>query len=103
MSGESQRALWKRRRVWLGLVLAAWFALSVYGLLPHIGVGQGITNANGRRIVPGMARAEVEAILGVPNPLPNLARKGEAFWDENTLLGFRYVNIHVVYDAEGRV
>ncbi len=29
--------------------------------------------------------------------------EGEAFWCTDVLLGFRYVDIHVIYDSEGKV
>ena len=103
MSGEPNPSFWKRWRLWLSVLAAAWFVLIIYMMLPAIGVGSGVTEANGRRIVPGMPRAEVEAILGTPNPLPDLASKGEAFWDAHELLGFRYAKVHVTFDAGGQV
>jgi hypothetical protein len=72
-------------------------------MLPHFGIGRGITEANGQRIVAGMSRSEVEAILGPPNPLPASARMGKFFWDNYTVSGFHYVAVSVTYDAEGRV
>ena len=80
-----------------------WLPVAVYMLLPHFGMAQGIPEANGRRIEVGMTRPEVEAVLGTPNPLPDLARKGESFWDNNAVLGCRYVSIHVNYDINGKV
>jgi len=89
--------------MWAAILVAGWLAVSAWLALPHFGLARGITEANFRRLSPGMTQAEVEAILGAPNPLPELARKGEAFWDANAMLGFRYVGIHVYYDSEGRV
>ena len=56
-----------------------------------------------RRITPGMSRAEVEAILGQPNPLPDLARTKQALWDNYCQFGTKYLSLHVNYDAHGEV
>jgi hypothetical protein len=103
MSADRKRSFLRGWRTWLGVAALACVLSAVYAMLPYLGIGSGITDANGERIAAGMTRSEVEAVLGAPNLLPNLARKGEAFWDNNAVLGFRYVAIHVVYDAEGRV
>lgn len=55
------------------------------------------------RIEVGMPQAQVASILGPPNPLFELRRTKEAFWDTYTLFGFRYLSIHVKYDASGKV
>jgi hypothetical protein len=65
------------------------------------GIGHGLTQAKVGRVRPGMTRGLVEAVLGPPNPVA--ASRGEAFWDENRLLGTRYVSVHVFYDSAGRV
>jgi hypothetical protein len=103
MTNGSNRAYLKRWVTWLGVVVLVGVVLSCFVWSLYLNRGRGVTGANGHRIVAGMARAEVEAILGSPNPLPDVARKGEAFWDETPWFGWRYVAIHVVYDADGRV
>src|SRR5689334_10170104 len=75
--------------------------LGVALLLYLAGIGRGLTGANIGRIRPGMTPGQVEAILGPPNPI--VAPRGEQFWDENRLLGTRYVSVHVFYDSDGRV
>ncbi|MBI3863733.1 MAG: hypothetical protein HY290_17730 [Planctomycetia bacterium] len=55
------------------------------------------------RIKAGMTQAEVEAILGQPNPLPDLKRKSQAFWDTHCQFGTKYLSLHVNYDADGIV
>jgi hypothetical protein len=75
--------------------------LGVALLLYLSGIGRGITEAKASRIRPGMTGGQVEAILGPPNPF--VAPRGEAFWDENRLLGTRYVSVHVFFDSDGRV
>jgi hypothetical protein len=75
--------------------------LGVAVLLSLSGIGRGITSAKVGRIRPGMTQGQVEAILGPPNLLA--APRGEAFWDENRLLGTRYVKVHVFFDSDGRV
>jgi hypothetical protein len=103
VSADHKRSLLRRWRTWVGGTAGVCLLGCVYALLPYFGIGQGITEANGRRIVAGMTRPEVEAVLGTPNPLPDLGRKSESFWDDNTLLGSRYVGIHVKYDPAGQV
>src|SRR4051812_25994072 len=102
MGAECRRSS-VRRRAWLGGGTLAGLLLTVYALLPYFGIGRGVTEANGRRIAAGMTRAEVEAVLGTPNPLADLAGKGEEFWDAGAALGCRYVAVRVTYDAEGQV
>ncbi len=63
----------------------------------------GVSDARADRVHPEMSQRQVEGILGVPNPLPDLQRKRESFWDAYTHLGRRYVSVHVVYDNEGLV
>ena len=75
--------------------------LGVALLLDLSGIGRGLTQANVGRVRAGMTRGQVEAILGRPNPI--VAPRGEAFWDENGLLGTRYVSVHVFYDSARRV
>ncbi len=103
MNADSRCSRLHRWRTWLFVAALVWLLVAVYMLLPHFGMAQGITEANGRRIVAGMTRPEVESVLGTPNPLPDLARKGKSFWDNNAVLGFRYVEIHVDYDSNGQV
>ncbi len=103
MNADSRRSWLRRWRAWLFAIAMVWLLVAVYMLLPYFGMAQGITEANGRRIVAGMTRPEVEAVLGTPNPLPDLARKGKSFWDNNAVLGFRYVSIQVDYDSNGQV
>jgi hypothetical protein len=93
----------KRWRWWLGLAAGAWVTFSLWMLLPYVGLAPGISEANVRRIAVGMTQEEVEAILGPPNPLPDLQRAKEALWDTKTTFGYHYLAIHVEYDADGRV
>lgn len=55
------------------------------------------------RISAGMTQAEVEAILGPPNPLPDLKRNRQAFWDTHCHFGTRYCSILVQFAADGKV
>jgi hypothetical protein len=103
MKSEVQPAGWNRERLWLLMAVAVWIPLIVCVIFAQIGIRLNALEANSHRIVSGMTQAEVEAMLGAPNPLPDLARKREAFWDADAVLGFRYVSIHVAYNADGRV
>lgn len=94
------------RKCWRPLVsfaMVASIALIIFLLLSFTSIGRGISEASARRVAPGMMRAEVKDLLGVPNPMPDLMRKNEEFWDGEPCLGFRYVSVHVEYDADGRV
>ena len=62
-----------------------------------------VTDSRVDRVQSKMYRQQVEAILGPPNPLPDLQRSGEAFWDAYTHFGRRYVSVHVAYDGKDRV
>lgn len=104
MNGPTRPAQRQRRvtrRVYAFAALG--IVLCVYTMLVVIGMGKGITEENGKRVKVGWSRADVEAILGKPNPLPELARKREAVWDSNAMLGLRYVSIHVAYNTDGTV
>lgn len=83
---------------WLAVSVAALALLALW-----VSTLARVTDRNGDRVRPGMHRRQVEAILGPPNPLPDLRRKGEAFWDAYTHAGRRYVGINVTYDRDGRV
>jgi outer membrane protein assembly factor BamE (lipoprotein component of BamABCDE complex) len=73
-------------------------------MMPLVGLGTGITDANVSRVGTGMTRVQVEAILGRPNyPFQNLHRGEQSFWDAKTLLGVRYVSLLVDFDPDGRV
>jgi hypothetical protein len=64
----------------------------------------GLTTINAQRIVPGMTKAQVEEILGPPNPGNfELRRKKQGFWDAMPMLGFQYIAITVQFDADGNV
>ena len=90
-----------RRRWWVLAAAPVLAAVVAYLVLPWL--EEGVSLANGHRIAAGMTRQEVEALLGPPNHLPDLARTNAAFWDAYTTGGCRYVSISVQYDAEGRV
>ncbi|TWU10345.1 hypothetical protein Pla52o_57190 [Novipirellula galeiformis] len=64
---------------------------------------RGVSDAHAKRVRSAMSQQQVEAILGPPNPLPDLRRKGESFWDAFTHFGRRYVRVHVIYDSDGIV
>ena len=70
-------------------------------LLLYSGIGRGLTQGQVSRIQSGMTRGQVEAVWGPPNP--GAAPRGEAFWDENQLLGTRYFSVHVFYDSAGQL
>lgn len=91
-----------RRKRWLRWVGGA-AVLALLFALWFRDTGPALTWWNSQRVRTGMTQEEVEAILGPPNPLPDLRRKNEAFWDANAALGCRYVAVHVEYGADGRV
>jgi hypothetical protein len=103
MSPNYKQWLRQHWRKCFGVAAFLCLLLAAYAIAPYFGFRAGITNANGNRIVANMTKPEVEAILGRPNPLPDLARKGESFWDENTVVGCYYVAIHVSYNHKGQV
>ena len=94
----TSRSYW--RSPWLAAAVAG---LSIVVLCLLFSSRPKVTDTTVKRVRPGMLRQEVEAILGQPNPLADLKRKGEAFWDGHTHLGRRYVKVHVRYDQDGRV
>jgi hypothetical protein len=77
--------------------------LAAIGILLWCTLHGSMTEISVHRIAVGMPQAQVGSILGPQNPLPHLRRTNEAFWDANTLFGFRYLSIRVKYDASGKV
>lgn len=67
------------------------------------GTANALLEINARRIEVGMTQAQVESILGPPNPLGEVTRRTQPLWDAGTLLGYRYVSLTVNYDRNGRV
>jgi hypothetical protein len=94
------RVFGKRWR-WWALLAAAVVVLLFFSSL--LWVGTGLTESRARRIIAGMTRQEVEAVIGQPHHIPDLERHNAAFWDSLTLFGCHYVSLTVYYDSEGKV
>lgn len=95
-----------RPRRWIPLSLRAFVAFLVVLGLTSLWVALdelALREFKFRRITPGISRAEVEAILGQPNPLPGLVRTKEAFWDTYCQFGTKYLSLHINYKADGAV